>query len=186
MNEDLEKTPGLINPELYVLTHNRFNTYIVLIFSDLRKAQIYKIPYRDSPHHEIEIVISFDYLHVFGPDENNKDGIFLFEIGDKKYNHVGENVFSFETTDEIVDYFTEHGNNDVKYSYAYGKENIYFMVHQKYIPLQEYENSTMKNEYQYLYIKDDELKGDNITDENEGIVEYGNDFLNCKIIHSKQ
>ena len=60
------------------------------------------------------------------------------------------------------------------------------MLHQKYIPLQEYENSTVKNEYQYLYKKDEELKSDNITVENDGIVEYGNDFINCKIIHSKQ
>ena len=60
------------------------------------------------------------------------------------------------------------------------------MLHQKYTPPQENENSTVKNEYQYLYKKDEELKSDNITVENEGIVEYGNDFLNCKIIHSKQ
>ena len=37
------KTRGLNHPETYVLTHNRFNTYMVLIFSDLKKAQIYKI-----------------------------------------------------------------------------------------------------------------------------------------------
>ena len=48
-NLDL-KTLGLNNPETYVLTHNRFNTYIVLIFRDLKKAQIYKKPYRNSPH----------------------------------------------------------------------------------------------------------------------------------------
>ena len=184
MIDNLEKTPGLNNPETYVLTHNRFNTYMVLIFSNLKKAQIYKIPYRNSPHQEIEIVMSFDYLHLFGPDENNKDGNFLFEIEKRKYIHVGENLFSFETNDEIVDYFIEHGFNDVKYPFAHGKENIYFMLHQKYIPLQEYENSTVKNEYQYLYKKDEELKGDNIAVENEGIVEYGNDFINCKIIHS--
>ena len=41
MNANLEnKTPGLNNPETYVLTHNRFNTSIVLIFTDLKKAQI--------------------------------------------------------------------------------------------------------------------------------------------------
>ena len=129
MNDNLEKTPGLNNPETYVLTHNRFITYMVLIFADLKKAQIYKMPYRNSPHQEIEIVMSFDYLHVFGPDEDNKDGNFLFEIEDKKYVHVGENLFSFETSDEIKDYFSEHGNNVVKYTYAYGKENIYFMLH---------------------------------------------------------
>ena len=169
-----------------MLTHNGFNTYIVLIFADLKKAQIYKMPYRDSPHHEIEILMSFDYLHVFGPDENNKDGNFLFEIENKKYIHVGEKLFSFGTNDEIDGYTVEHGFNDVKYPFAHGKENIYFMLHQKYIPLQEYENSTMKNDYQYLYKKDEELKGDNITVENEAVVEYGNDFINCKIIHSKQ
>ena len=147
MSDNLEKTPGLNNPETYVLTHNRFNTYIVLIFSDLKKAQIYKIPYRKSPHQEIEIVMSFNYLHVFGLSTciiNIKNGNFLFEIADKKY--VGEKLFSFETNDEIVEYFSEHGNNDVKYSFACGKENIYFMLHQKHIPIQEYENSTMKNE----------------------------------------
>ena len=157
------KTPGLNNSETYVLTHNRFNTYMVLIFTDLKKAQIYKIPYRNSPHQEIEKVMSFDYLHLFGSDENNKDGNFLFEIEKRKYVHVGENLFSFETNDEIDGYTVEHGFNDVKYPFAHGKENIYFMLHQKYIPRQEYENSTVRNEYQYLYKKDGELKGDNIS-----------------------
>ena len=60
------------------------------------------------------------------------------------------------------------------------------MLHQNNIPLLEYKNSTVKNEYEYLNKKDEELKGDNITIENEGIVEYGNDFLNCKFNQSKQ
>ena len=169
------------NPETYVLTHNRFNTYIFLIFTDLKRAQIYKMLYRNSPHKEIEKVMSFDYLHVFGLDENNKDGNFLFEIGDKKYIHMGEKIFNFETNDDIVDYFSEHGFNDVKYTYAYDKQNIYFMLYQKYIPIQEYENSTAKNEYQYLYKKNDENNND---PERIDIV-CGEDFLNCKFIHSK-
>ena len=43
MNSDIEKTildfktPGFNNPETYMLTHNRFNTYMVLIFTDLKK-----------------------------------------------------------------------------------------------------------------------------------------------------
>ena len=59
------KTTGLNNLESYVLTHNRFDTYVVLIFSDLNETQIYKKPYRDGPHHEIEVVMSFDYFNVF-------------------------------------------------------------------------------------------------------------------------
>ena len=54
-----DKTPGLKNTETYVLMHNRFDTYLVLIFGDLNKAQIYKTPCRISPHHEIEKLIIF-------------------------------------------------------------------------------------------------------------------------------
>ena len=167
---------------------------MVLIFTDLEKGEIYKIRYRNSPNQKIELLMSFDYMHLFRPNEHSEDyhfrksndENFLFKIEDKKYVHVGEKLFSFETNDEIVKYSSEHGFNDVKFSFAHDKENIYFMLHQKYVPIQEFENSTVKNEYQYLYKKDEKLKGDNITVENEGIVEYGNDFLNCKIIHSKQ
>ena len=72
-----------------MLTHNRFNTYMVLVFSDLNKAQVYKIPCGDNPHHEIEIVMSFSYLNAFKSNEHTEDyqirkpndEIFLFEIG---------------------------------------------------------------------------------------------------------
>ena len=45
---------------------------MVLLFSDLNKGQIDKMPYRDSPHHEIEILMSFDYLNVFEPNEHTE------------------------------------------------------------------------------------------------------------------
>ena len=68
-----EKTTGLNTPETYVLTHNRFDTYLVLIFSDLNKTQIYKMPYREGPHHEIEIAMSFNYLILVKPNEHTED-----------------------------------------------------------------------------------------------------------------
>ena len=185
------KTPGLNNLGTYVL---KCNTYLVLIFTDLNKAQIYKMPYRNSSHQEIDILKSFDYLNVFKPNEHTEDyhirrpnnENFLFEIGDKKYIYVGEKVLTLETNDILVKYSSEIGFYVIKFPFAYGEENIYFMLHQKYIFLQEYDNSTVKNEYQYLYKKDEVLESDNITVENEGIVEYGKDFINCEIIHSKQ
>ena len=92
------KTPGLINPETYVLTHNMFNTHLVLILKDLNEAQIYKMPYRHSSNHEIEIVMGFKYLNVFKPNEHTEDyhigkpddEIFLFEIETKKFLYIGE------------------------------------------------------------------------------------------------
>ena len=56
------------------------------------------------------------------------------------------------------------------------------MLHRNCITIKEYENSIQKDEYEYLYANNDEFKGDNMTDENEGNVEFGNDFINCKII----
>ena len=35
------KTPRLNSPETHVLTDNRFNTFLVLIFSDLNRAQVF-------------------------------------------------------------------------------------------------------------------------------------------------
>ena len=72
MNDKI-KILGLSNPESYVLTHSRFNTNMVLHFTDLNKAQIYKKPYKDSPHHEIEMLMSFDYLLLFRPNEHSED-----------------------------------------------------------------------------------------------------------------
>ena len=92
---------------------------------------------------------------------------------------MGEKVFTFQTNDTILNYSSQLGFNDIKVPYAYGEGNTYFMLHRKYIPIQEYKTSTLKNEYKYLY------KKDNITVENEGVVEYGNDFINCKMISDK-
>ena len=146
------------NPETYILTHNRFNTYLVLFFSDLNKAQIYKMLYRNSPHQEIETVMCFNYLNVFKPNEHTEDyhfrkpndKNFLFEIRDKNYIYVGEKVITSKTKDIIMKYNSEYGFNDVKLPYAYGKENIFFMFHQIFIPIEEYKSSTEKNEYQFL------------------------------------
>ena len=37
----------------------------------------------------------------------------------------------------MLNYSSELGFNDVKFPYAYGENNIYFMLHRKYIPFQE-------------------------------------------------
>ena len=154
MNGRLEKTGydhkahGLKNPETHVLTHNSFNTYLVLIFSDLNKTQICKKPYRDNLHQEIEKLLSFDYLNLFKPNEHTEeyykigqnDKSFLFEIEEKKSFYVGEKLFSDETTDEIVKYSSNDGLNGAKYTCAQGIENVYFMLYRKVISFEEYKN----------------------------------------------
>ena len=93
----------------------------------------------------------------------------------------GKKYLLLKTIDDIEEYFSKTKHNDVKYPFALGKENIYYMLHQKYNSIEEFENDEMEDEYQYLYKKDSELKSDG-----DGEVEYGNDFLICEIINSKQ
>ena len=155
------KSPRLNNPKTYVLLHNRFNTYMVLIFGDLNKTQICKMPYRDGPYHEIEILMSFKNLNFPKPNEHTEDyhdrkqndKIFLFKKEEKTFIYVGENLVGFERKDKVLKYHSKLGLNDFKYPYAHCEQNTYFMLHQNSIPIPDYETSTEKNEYHYLHKK---------------------------------
>ena len=126
------KTPGLDNPETYVLTHKRYYKYLVLIFGDSTKAQICKVPCRNNPYHESKKLMSFKILTLFQPNKHTEDSYnrgpndrnFLFEIEDRNYVYVGENLVSSETNDKIVKYSSELGFSDSKYPFAYSEENI--------------------------------------------------------------
>ena len=142
------------------------------------------MPHRDSSSYEIELLMSFNCLNLFKPNEHTEeyynrrpnDEKFPNEIEGTKHVYVG-NKISFETTDKIVEKIQMVVLNDVKCSYAHGIENIHLLLYRKYIFIEEYEASTEKNEYDYLYKKDDELKRDN-----EGIIEHGTDFIIFKFI----
>ena len=147
------------NPETYLISHNRFIVYLVLIFVDRKKAQIYSFPNRVDEHDVIKLIIDFQYKQLFRPNKHLERYYitkpihenFLFKISDKKYLHVGESVFIFTTNSNIIKYGFEYGFNDVTFPYAYDQTKIYYMLHQKYESLEKYKKSTIKNEYDYLY-----------------------------------
>ena len=85
---------------------------------------------------------------------------FLFKIGDKKYLHVGESIFTFSTISNINKYGFKYGYNDIKFPFAYDKTNIYYMLEKKYEPIDQYKKSTNKDEYSYLY-RNDKTNGKN-------------------------
>ena len=98
---------------------------------------------------------------MFEPNEHKEnydirkpnDKNFLFENGDEKYIDVGGISVSFETIDEKVEYFSKEGFSDVSYAYACGAGNIYFMLLRKFVSIQEYKDSTKKDEYQPFCLK---------------------------------
>ena len=62
------------------------------------------------------------------------------------------------------------------------------MIYKKYIAIEEFCNSGKSDEYQYLYKKDSELKGNNYEDgdDDDSDIVYGINFLICKIIDKRQ
>ena len=128
-----------------MLTHDRFNTYMVQNFGDLNKAQIYQMALTDSLHQDIETLMSFKYLNLLKPNEHKEDYLirkpndesFVFEIGYRSYIYVGEKLVAFETNDKLVNYSSEIGFNDIKFAFAYSERKIYFVLHQRYITIEE-------------------------------------------------
>ena len=164
------------NPETYLLSHNRFIDYLVLIFVDKKKAQIYTFPNKVDEYDIIQYIIDFPYQRLFRPNKHleryhigtPKHENFLFKIGNKKYLHVGESIFTFTTNSNINKYGFKYGYNDIKHPFAYDKTNIYYMLEKKYEPSNQYKKSIYKDEYSYLY-------GNNKTN--------GKKLQNYKLIH---
>ncbi len=51
--------------------------------------------------------------------------------------YTGSEIYEFKPSDEdeIIEYYSLVGNNDVPYPVAIGKKNVYFMLEQRYTPI---------------------------------------------------
>ena len=58
------------NPETYILKQNQFNRDLVDIFTDEKKAVIYKAPNRVTDFDEITKLISVNSLNMFNAKED--------------------------------------------------------------------------------------------------------------------
>ena len=70
-------------------------------------------------------------------------------------------VFSFdtmETNHKIIKQEAFIGSNDVKFPFARGETNIYYMLYQKYVPNNE-KMEKAEDVFDYLFKMDVELKG---------------------------
>ena len=57
----------------------------------------------------------------------------LIQLSKTQYMFVGHCIYTFESNEEILDYVTPLGNNDVPYPVAYSKSRVYFMLDRVYI-----------------------------------------------------
>ena len=78
-----------------------------------------------------------DYEKVFiGLDlAENKDGNSLLVKKGETYYYIGEMLYSFTPTDEILAYLSPIGNSGVPSPYAIGEKYIYLMTEQVKMPI---------------------------------------------------
>ena len=80
----------------------------------------------------------------------------LIKLNNLIYVHIGIEIYSFEAENEIVDYVSPVGNNDVPYPYAIDcKQNYYLMIEDVIIfnndDIVEYMKNSMNDPYHYYY-----------------------------------
>jgi len=85
----------------------------------------------------------------------------LLQLTKNRYVFIEGSVYEFSTNDEIVKYFSLIGNNDVPYPVALGKENVYFMLDNQYIPKKYFPKKMKDAEFEdsyYLFYNQDYIE----------------------------
>lgn len=68
-----------------------------------------------------------------GEDELAGNSI-LVQVSEHKYVFIGHKIYEVDITDQIMEYCSPIGNNDVPYPYAVGENNTYLMCQNVYLP----------------------------------------------------
>lgn len=63
----------------------------------------------------------------------------LIQLTKTKYMYISAEIYTFESDEEILDFISPLGNNDVPYPVAYSANRVYFMLDKVYINKSELE-----------------------------------------------
>ena len=75
----------------------------------------------------------------------------LLQLTKNKYVYIGHCVYEFSINDDIIKYFSLIGRNDVPYPVVLGKDNVYFMLDNQYIPKKYFPEKMKNNEFEDAY-----------------------------------
>lgn len=113
------------NDNKLISIYKRNNSYNVLI-KQYNYEQLYIRGGWDS--------VMSNFVYPGHDDYHNADhNSVLAKIGDKKYVHIGCEIYEFETLDDIIEYYSPCGNNLVPYPIALGNKYVYMMSDNVYV-----------------------------------------------------
>lgn len=70
---------------------------------------------------------------------NENGNTILIKLNKNKYIFIGDEILYIETKDEILNYYSPIGNNDVPYPIAYGTEFVYSITMKAYSKISDFE-----------------------------------------------
>ena len=126
------------------------------------------------------------FVGIDSDDRNfSRGNTILLKLNKNRYVFIEGEIYEFSTTDEIVKYYSMVGNGDVPYPIAVGKENVYFMLDRKYIPLKYFPKKMKARDFEEAYDLFYDYIGSNSDEEKEPIAKGAKiyKFKSVKKIH---
>ena len=75
----------------------------------------------------------------------------LVHVGETKYIHIGAEMYSFTSMDDIVEYYSPVGNSDVPQPVAIGTQHAYFMLDKECVALEHFTRVLTQEDKEDLY-----------------------------------
>lgn len=137
----------------YFICNNRDSPYCV----ELKKNQVtvystfdFSIVYQiNSPIKTFIGKSISDNAEVVGKKWNGST--ILVQVDDLKYIHISSRIREFKTSEPVIKYISNIGNNLVPYSYAVTKNFIYLLEYNVIITRNELVNQPQKDPYAYYH-----------------------------------
>lgn len=83
----------------------------------------------------IKVIVATGRTSDFGPkiksDRYFTGSSVLLQLSKYKFVFIGDSVYEFKITDEVVKFYSLVGGNDVPYPVIVGTTNVYFMLDKK-------------------------------------------------------
>jgi hypothetical protein len=122
--------------QIYYTHDNMSRPFMITLTKDM--IRVYKSVDPDDEDNYDKIIYNitpYDKLFIGGDPANLEfvGNSILIKTADLNYVFVGHQIFSFETSDEIIQYFSPVGNSDVPYPYAIGTKYTYLLVYDQFI-----------------------------------------------------
>lgn len=133
------KTKKMVGVRTYLIHDNGSRPYRVEVGSS--NVVVYptdvSVPVYQDDIEKVWVGDNLLSLAQYAPRGTGKGNTILVQTAPHRYTYIGHTIYSFDTgADEILEYYSPIGNNDVPYPYAVGRDNVYFLLDKKRVPVE--------------------------------------------------